>query len=146
MDAISTMPGKRAKAAAVRAAKMLIVCTPADMWTRHLSVGAQGDAMRPSVPDVLQEPFGGNGASEAGLFGQFIHLAGDRKELRPLQVAAFRIGDLVGRRAALSLAVHQVGERHPLLGQEHAVRTAARMLAGPRLSGARFPSKLFVRN
>src|ERR1700730_15140643 len=64
------------------------------------------------VPDVLQEPFGRDFAAEAGLSGELINLAGDGEELRALQVAALRIGDLVVGSAALDPALGKVGERH----------------------------------
>src|SRR5580704_5457768 len=65
-----------------------------------------------SVPDVLQEPFGRNLPAEAGAPGELVDLAGDREELRALQVAALRIGDLLAAGAALDPALRQVGERH----------------------------------
>src|SRR5262249_61971876 len=57
------------------------------------------------VPDVLQEPFGGNLAAKPRAPHRLVDFAGDRVELRALQVAAFGIGDLVGRGAAPDLAL-----------------------------------------
>ena len=53
-----------------------------------------------------------------------VDLAGDRVELGALQVAAFRIGDLVLRGAAVCLAVDDVGERDAAVGQRVAVLAA----------------------
>src|SRR5262249_41393683 len=53
-----------------------------------------------SVTNILQKPLGRNLAADLGAAGRFIDLAGDRVELSALQVAAFRIGDLVVRGAA----------------------------------------------
>src|SRR5258705_13881556 len=78
-----------------------------------------------SVPDVLQEPFGRNLAAEAGPPGEFVDPAGDREELRPLQITALRIGDLVRRTAPLDPAGGDVGERDPLVRQRVAVLAPA---------------------
>src|SRR5258708_658672 len=77
---------------------------------RHLDIFRGAPAQAPPqslVPDVLQEPFGRNLAAEAGPFSELIDLAGDREELRALQVAALRIRDLVAGGAALDPALGQ---------------------------------------
>src|SRR5262249_53544663 len=74
-----------------------------------------------SIPDVLQEPLGGDLAAELGAARRFVHLAGDRVELGALQVAALRISDLIGRGAAAHLALDEIGERDALVGQRVAV-------------------------
>src|SRR5437763_12811639 len=66
----------------------------------------------PSISYLLQEPFRRNRAAEAGALGELVDPAGDREELRALQIAAFGIGDLVGGGAALGLAADEIGERY----------------------------------
>src|SRR5215510_10959193 len=81
--------------------------------------------LRPSISDVLQEPFGRDLATEPGAARRFVDLAGDRVELGALQVAALRIADLIGRGAAGHLALHKVGERDAFVGQRVAVYAPA---------------------
>ena len=76
-----------------------------------------------SIADILEEPFGGDLFAEAFFFRQFVDLAGDGEELRPLDIAALGIGDLPRRGPAGLLAAEQIGvwqfpDERPLLPQE----------------------------
>ena len=77
-----------------------------------------------SVANVLQKPFRRNFPAEAGRLRKLVDFAGHRVELCALQIAAFRIGDLVRREPALLLAGGEVGERDPPVRQLVAVLTA----------------------
>src|SRR5262245_22347210 len=95
-------------------------CTSSSLGCPHLRrvVQRRSPACTPapkSIPDVLQEPLGRNLAAETGAFHRLVDLAGDRIKLRALQVAAFGIGDLVGRGAAFDPPLDQVGKRDALL-------------------------------
>src|SRR5437764_14606180 len=78
-----------------------------------------------SVPDILEEPFGRNLATEARLADKFIDFTSNRIELGALQIAALRIRDLIGSRAALGRSRHDVGKRNPPVGQGVTVLAAA---------------------
>src|SRR4051812_39015124 len=54
---------------------------------------------RPSIPDVLQDPLGGNLVPGARRSRRLVDAPGDRVELRALQVAALGVGHLLRRRA-----------------------------------------------
>src|SRR5262245_55350972 len=92
---------------------------------RRLSNPTWSQGGKGLVPDVLQEPFGRDLAARPSAPGGFVHLAGDRIELRTLEVAALRIGELVGRGAAFDLAGNEVGERDAPVRQRVAVLAAA---------------------
>src|SRR5262245_37210855 len=92
-----------------------------------------------SVANVLQKPFRRNLPAEAGILRQLVDFAGHCVELCALQIAPFRISDLVHRDPALHPTGGEVGERDPPVWQRVAVlaaptsAVAVLSLLGPRL-------------
>src|SRR5689334_2479841 len=99
-----------------------------------------------SIPDVLQEPLSRDFEPQAGRLRALVDLRGDRKELRALEIAALRIGDLIARGAALRLAADEIGQRDPYILQQHAVPAPAVRSAVAVLGavGTRLPADIFV--
>src|SRR5690348_4145537 len=60
-----------------------------------------------SVPNILQQPFGGQLAAQSQGARPLVHVGGEREELHALQVPALRPGDVGARKApALCAARH----------------------------------------
>src|SRR5262249_45174994 len=78
-----------------------------------------------SISDVLQEPFCRDMAAETRLADEFVDSTSNGIELGALQIAAFRIGDLVAGGAALGLPTDDIGKRDAPVRQGVAVLTAA---------------------
>src|SRR5262249_35347131 len=73
------------------------------------------------VADILQEQARWNLVAEPGFPRELVHFAADGVELRTLQVAALRPGDLVARGSSLRGIVHHPRQRHPLVRQRDAI-------------------------
>ena len=59
-----------------------------------ISKRVAADGKGSSIPNILQQPFRGNFPSQPFRLGQLVNLAGNGKELRALDIAAFGVRDL----------------------------------------------------
>src|SRR5690242_8064629 len=99
-----------------------------------------------SVPDRLEKPFGRDFAAQTGGFRLLVNLGCDCEELCSLQIAAFGIGDLVRRGAALTLATHHVGKEDAFVAQQNTVATLTVWPSVAMLGaiGPRFPAEILI--
>ena len=90
----------------------------------RVEISPRTEPKESSVANVLQKPFRRNLPAEAGALRQLVDFAGDGVKLRALQIAAFRIGDLVRRGAPLHFARDDVCECDAPIRQGVAVLAA----------------------
>src|SRR5258706_2386168 len=99
----------------------------------------------PSIAYVLQEPVGGQVASQAFAARGLVSHGGHGEKLRALDVAALRVGDLLRRKAAALPAGDDVAETHVVAVAGHARRAPAHpVLAPSRVLRAREVTDVFV--